>query len=226
MNDHSALHGSRSTADVVFDHLFEEIVSLRLLPGTKISEAEVARRFGVSRQPIRDAFRRLGSMNLLSIRPQRATVVRRFSLSEIQNTRFLRLAVELEVIERACTHWSEANAAALEESIDAQKAALAVSDTAQFHNLDYDFHRLICEASNLPLAFQTIESCKRHVDRLCVLSLSRDEERQDILAEHINISDALIEGDAPRARALLRQHLSRLDPVIANIHDTHSDYFQ
>ncbi|MEY1557150.1 GntR family transcriptional regulator [Yoonia sp. R2331] len=226
MNDYTVLDGTRSTADVVFDHLFEEIVSLTLLPGTKISEAEVAKRFGVSRQPIRDAFRRLGNLNLLSIRPQRATVVRRFSLAEIQNARFLRLSVELEVAERACAIWTEAKAAALAENIEAQRAALENSNTAKFHELDYGFHKLICEEAGLPLAFETIQSCKRHVDRLCVLSLSHDEEREDVLAEHIKISDALMQRDAPRTRALLRKHIGRLDPVITEIHNTHADYFQ
>ena len=226
MNEPSALQDSRSTADIVFDQLFEEIVTLALLPGAKISEAEVAKRFGVSRQPIRDAFRRLGNLNLLNIRPQRATVVRRFSMAEIENVRFLRLAVELEVIERACALWGPSQHEALLANIDRQQNAIEGSDTATFHDLDYAFHRLICEQSNQPLAFETIQSCKRHVDRLCVLSLSHDEEREDVLAEHIEIAKALKERDVTRARAVVRQHMGRLDMVIADIHNAHNDYFQ
>ena len=226
MNTRSALQESRSTADIVFDQLFEEIVTLVLLPGTKISEAEIARRFGVSRQPIRDAFRRLGNLDLLKIRPQRATVVRRFSLEEIENTRFLRCAIDLEVIERACARWDAQSAQALAENMAQQQEALQASDTVRFHDLDYDFHKLICDKANLPMAFETIKACKRQVDRLCVLSLSHDETRATILEDHFAIADALERGDVAQARALLRQHLGRLDPVIAGIHETHSDYFQ
>ena len=53
---------SKSTADEVFDKLYEDIVTLKILPGSKISETEVARRLGVSRQPTRDAFRRLHNL--------------------------------------------------------------------------------------------------------------------------------------------------------------------
>ncbi|SLN63219.1 GntR family transcriptional regulator [Pseudooctadecabacter jejudonensis] len=226
MPDRSTERDTRSTADVVFDQLYEEIASLHLLPGTKISEAEVARRFGVSRQPIRDAFRRLGDLNLLNIRPQRATVVRRFSMQEIENARFLRLAVELEVIEAACAIWDQTCTDMLRENIDAQKAALAQHDTATFHDLDYEFHLLICQASGKPLAFDTIQSCKRSVDRLCVLSMSHDEERDRVLADHLELLDALSAHDVPRARALLRHHVSRIDKVISEIHHAHSDYFQ
>ena len=226
MTTHQPIQPSRSTADVVFDQLFEEIVTLTLLPGTKISEAEVAKRFGVSRQPIRDAFRRLGNLNLLNIRPQRATVVRRFSLAEIQNTRFVRLAVELEVIGRACEIWQQEHTDLLNTNLDAQKAALSSTDTAQFHALDYEFHQMICEAAELPLAFETIQSCKRHVDRLCVLSLSDNDERDHVLADHMNIAEALADRDADRARAHVRSHAGRLDPVIADIHSAHQEYFQ
>jgi len=58
----------RTSADVVFDFLYEEISSLGLMPGTKISEAEMAAKFGVSRQPVRDAFSKLDNMNSSPLR--------------------------------------------------------------------------------------------------------------------------------------------------------------
>lgn len=226
MDNNSAVREAKSTADIVFEQLFEEIISLELLPGSKISEAEVARRFGVSRQPIRDAFRRLGNQDLLNIRPQRATMVRRFSLDEIANTRFLRLAVELEVIEQACQVWDKTHADVLAANLAEQAEALDRSDAVQFHNLDYNFHKIICEQSGQPMAFKTIIECKRKVDRLCVLSLSEDEERADLLEDHRAICDALARRSANDARILTRKHLSRLDKVIKDIHRTHNSYFQ
>ena len=60
----------RTSVDVVFEHLHDAIATLELLPGDKISEAEIAAQFGVSRQPVRDAFSRLENLDLLLIRPQ------------------------------------------------------------------------------------------------------------------------------------------------------------
>ena len=65
----------RTNADDVFDYLHEQINLLKLLPGTRISEVEIADRFDVSRQPVREAFIRLSNLGLLLVRPQRATVV-------------------------------------------------------------------------------------------------------------------------------------------------------
>lgn len=217
---------SKSTADVVFEKLHEDIVTLEILPGSKISEAEVARRFGVSRQPVRDAFRRLHNLDLIEIRPQRATVVRRFSLAEIENTRFVRLAIELEVMERACQVWDTTRADALAENLNEQENALAAGDGGLFHDLDYSFHKLICELSKLPKAFETIMACKRKVDRLCVLSLSNHESVSDVLSDHRAIADALARRDVADARTRIRLHVGRLDSTISDIHQTHTEYFQ
>ena len=100
----------RTTTDMVFDQLHQEISTLELLPGTKLSEADVAQRYGVSRQPVRDAFSRLENLDLLLIRPQRATEVRGFSLEHIAHARFVRRSVEIEVINYACSIWDEARA--------------------------------------------------------------------------------------------------------------------
>ena len=226
MRDTLVIGESKSTADVLFDKLHEEIVTLAILPGSKISEADVARRFGVSRQPARDAFRRLHNLGLLEIRPQRATVVRRFSLAEIESTRFIRLAVELEVLERACQVWDQNRADALAQNLDLQVDALATNDIGRFHSIDYTFHRLICELSGLPGATDTINTCKRKVDRLCVLSLSDNENAGVLLDDHRAIAAALADRSVQDARALLRLHISRLDRTIAEIHQTHSSYFQ
>ena len=66
----SARNERRTSVDDVFDHLHEQIVTLQLRPGDRISEAEIAAHFGVSRQPVRDAFSRLANLDLLMIRPQ------------------------------------------------------------------------------------------------------------------------------------------------------------
>ena len=215
----------RTTTDVVFDQLHEEILSLKLLPGTRISEAEVASRLGVSRQPVRDAFNRLGNLNLLKIRPQRATMVCGFSRKQIENTRFIRLAVELEVVRNACRGWDSTCADALEANLAQQRAAIGAGLISQFHLLDYDFHSLICTLGGHPLAFETVNQCKQQVDRLCVLSLTSSEEVSAVLTDHEEIARALKTGSPDEVETIFRRHLARLDDVIKDIHDEHAEYF-
>jgi len=215
----------KSTTDLVFDRLYNEIVNLDILPGSKMSEAEVSKRFGVSRQPVRDAFKRLGGLELLEIRPQRATSVRLFSIKEIENTRFLRLAVELELVELACVNWTPEFARKFRVNLDAQDEALEDGDAETLHRLDYEFHKLFCEVAGRPMAFETIEGCKRKVDRLCLLSLAHIEGGTAVIQDHKAIFEAVDSGDIAASRACTRHHLNRLNDTIAEIYETHADFF-
>lgn len=216
----------RTATDVVFDQLHEEIASLKLLPGAKLSETDIAQRFGVSRQPVRDAFSRLERLDLLLIRPQKATEVRGFSLQRIEHARFVRLAVELEVIRYACSIWDKARAEALEQNLQQQHQSLVNEQPDAFHELDYQFHKLICELGDCPMAFRTIEECKKKVDRLCVLSLDRKNEFAVLLDDHERLAKALKNGLAEDATTVARRHLARLDDTISDIHLKHSEYFE
>lgn len=216
----------RTSTDQVFASLQEDILTLKLLPGTKMSEVEVAERFGVSRQPVRDAFNRLGHLDLLRIRPQRATVVRGFSVEKIAEARFLRLAVELEVIRNACDVWdSQASEKAL-ENLDHQKAAVEAGRWDQFHALDFQFHLLICELSDCHYATNTITSCRQQTDRLCVLSFTRDKEVDSVVEQHRLLVKALEQRDKSTASDIVRAHLGRLDSVVAEIQSSHCEYFE
>ena len=216
----------RTSADVVFDFLYEQITSLGLLPGTKISEAEIASKFGVSRQPVRDAFSRLDNMDLLLIRPQKATVVKKFSLDRIASARFARLAIELEVAHRALQAWDGSLTSEFEESLSQQRAAHSKGDAEQFHKADYDFHRLMCRAANSDFAFQMIAEQKAQVDRLCVLSLTGVDSMELLIGDHQDMVDQLKNRDGEGLSATLRRHLSRLDGTVEMIHRDHASYFE
>jgi DNA-binding GntR family transcriptional regulator len=225
MRELANLYTRRTATDAVFDELRDEIVSLKLLPGAKLSESDVARRYGVSRQPVRDAFARLEHMNLLLIRPQKATEVRGFSMPHIDHARFVRVAVELEVLRHACTVWDDECVSAMDRNLQLQEQSISRDEATSFHELDYQFHKMICDLSGLPLAFETIRESKREVDRLCVLSLDRTDESAGILEDHQNLAHALKTGSAEKAVALAREHFRRLDDTIVEIHRSHPEYF-
>ena len=216
----------RTTTDEVYDALHKEIVSLEILPGTKLSETEVARRFGVSRQPVRNAFTKLGNEELLVIRPQKATEVRGFSMDRIALARLVRLSVELEITRFAVARWNADCDAQMQANLRLQEQAIDTGNLPAFHALDYDYHRLICTLSENPLAFQVTLECKQKLDRLCVLSLTKDTEAMSILDDHRDIAEGIASGDLEKAQSTIRKHLSRLDETIQFIHETHPDYFE
>jgi DNA-binding GntR family transcriptional regulator len=215
----------RTATDLVFDQLHEEIVCMRLTPGTKLSEVDTARRFGVSRQPVRDAFNRLSNLDLVVVRPQRATEVRGFSLKAIQQTRFIRMSVETEVIRRACDIWDDTCDQRLNENLDKQRLAMEADSIDDFHMHDTQFHRMICELAKCPEAIDTIALCRQKMDRLCMLSMDQTDELSELFDDHTQLTKALRQQTTDEAIAITRHHLSRLDSTIANIHENHQQYF-
>ena len=226
MQNAAEIFERRTTTDLVFEKLLDDISSLTLLPGAKLSESEIAQRFGVSRQPVRDAFNRLENLDLLLIRPQRATEVRGFSMPQIAHARFVRLAVEMEVVRHACSIWDAERADILDRNLTLQQSAVENEKPDQFHELDYQFHKLICDLGGLPMAFDTIEECKKKVDRLCILSLDRKDNFATLLDDHFKLADALKRGNLEDATSVARLHFSRLDETINDIYKSHAAYFE
>jgi DNA-binding GntR family transcriptional regulator len=216
----------RTTTDAVYETVHKEIVSLAILPGTKLSETEVAQRFGVSRQPVRNAFSKLENEDLLLIRPQKATIVRGFSIERIELARLVRMAVELEVVHRAIKMWDSECDAKLAQNLALQETAIKDGDLSAFHALDYDFHKLIYVLGGNPMAFEVMLDCKQKVDRLCLLSLEKSSEANSILKDHRDIAAGMSASSVEQAQASVRKHLSRLDQTIAFIHNKHPYYFE
>lgn len=219
------INDRRTSVDAVFDYLHEEILSLNLRPGDKISEAEIAAQFGVSRQPVRDAFSRLANEDLLLIRPQRATEVKRFSMREIKKSRFVRTAVEKEVLLCASLHCDASGAAMLDAAIAEQEEAVAAKNVEKFGLLDYEFHKSLCKIAQADFAFDVILNEKSKVDRLCMLGLSKDARMPDLVDDHRGIAAAVKNNDPERAIEIGMFHLSRLDETIERITDTNANYF-
>ena len=212
-----------SIADSVFDELHRQILRLELPPGTKLSEFDVARALGVSRQPVRDAFYRLSKLGFLTIRPQRATTVSAISERAVLQARFIRMAIELETARVACGKLTEADFLAMEAIIAQQDRAIALRDPSAFHDLDDQFHRELCERAGVGFAWETAREMKSHMDRVRYLSLSFASERA--FEEHKDILAAIRARDPDRAAQMVRLHLSRILDQIIRIRAENAAYF-
>lgn len=225
MAESAKLRDRKTNVDLVFNHLYEEISSLRMMPGDKISEAEIAAQFGVSRQPVRDAFSRLEGMDLLVIRPQRATEVKRFSLRDIAKSRFVRGAIEARVLRLAALECDGEGLKRLEACLEKQREVVAQGSVSAFAALDYEFHRTLCEIAHVDFAFEVILAEKAKVDRLCTLSMSAENRMPELLQDHQTIADMVKARDAEGAVEAGMLHLSRLDHTIQMISSSKSEYF-
>lgn len=189
--------------------LRDRIVRGELLPGTRISETELASEYAVSRQPVREAFIKLAEENLLEIRPQRGTFVRRISLPEVLAAQFVREAVEADIVRIFARDPAPETLARMEALLGEQIAAADDPDPAIFVALDETFHRVMARAIGQAPAADILEGLKIQLNRVRYLT-AREFSRQMVIEQHSAILAALRARDPDRASAVMRQHLRKI----------------
>ncbi|TYC78060.1 GntR family transcriptional regulator [Stappia sp. BW2] len=213
-----------SVADTVFEELHQQILSLDLAPGTRMSEAEVAKAFGVSRQPVRDAFYRLSQLGFLLIRPQRATVISKISEAAVLKAKFVRTALEVACMRAAIEVITDEQIDDLEELLAQQQVAVDANERQLFHSLDDIFHRRICEISGHDYVWALIREQKAHMDRVRFLSLASGA--QAALDDHYRIVSAMRLRDGQLTEAILTEHLGRIATILGRIRAENQDHFE
>lgn len=204
--------------------LRDEIVTMTLKPGDVISESDIAARYGVSRQPVREAFIRLAQQGLLMIRPKRATVVKKISPEGVRQSRFIRESIEVEIVRRLARQPGAADEV-LKGLIADQEAASAANDSRRFHTLDELFHRTMARLAGVEYAWQLIDDHKMQLDRVRYLTLGVSSSRVAI-DEHGVIAAAVTAGDVAGAEAAMRAHLARAEILLEQTIADHPDYFE
>src|SRR5919112_241624 len=109
----------------IYGQIRQDIILLRLRPGTRLSENELALRFGTSRAPVREALIRLAEEGLIEVQPQRGSFVSRISLASMQRARFVREALEIAIVRRAAERGLSSAAQ--------EKVAAALADQENVH---------------------------------------------------------------------------------------------
>ena len=200
---------------LVHRDLRQRIIRGELAPGTLLSEAEMARSFGSSRQPVREAFIKLAEEGLVEVRPQRGTLVRKISIKRVMDIRFVREAIEANVVHLLASEPEPAIIADLRAQIARQRE---VAPDAQdvFMALDETFHHTMARAIGKTYAWDVVESVKAQMDRVRYLSFA-DFPISRLIAQHEAIVDAIETRNPQAAEEAMRIHLREILKDLPNI---------
>ncbi|WP_127090766.1 GntR family transcriptional regulator [Aquabacter cavernae] len=215
---------SGSAAQKVEAELRRAIVTLALPPGTRLSEAEIAERHGVSRQPVREALIGLARTRLVEILPQRGTVVVRISVKKMMEARFVREAIETAVARRAAGGFDANARTRIDDLLDLQAKAAARGAHETFQHYDEMFHMALAEGAGCALAWEAIADIKAHMDRACHLTLKGS--MAPLVDQHRAIIAAVDAGDGDAAAEAMRQHLSEILRALPKVETEHPDLFE
>lgn len=218
--------GDGSAAKRVESALRQAIITLELLPGTRLLEQEIADRYGVSRQPVREALIWLAGAQLVEVQAQRGTVVTRLSVDRMLQARFVRETLETAVIRRGCAGFQTAARIELDDLLVLQSRVALRGDHVAFQRHDESFHAVLAEGASCPLAWHAIKDVKTHMDRVCSLTLLDAPAMQALVCQHEEIVEALDAHDADRAEAAMRHHLTEIVRALPDVVRMRPDLFE
>lgn len=216
---------AESAAASIEKDLRRAIVELDMLPGTRLSEQDIATRLGVSRQPVREAMIRLANSRLIEIRPHRGTVVARISAREMTEALFVRQSVEISVVERAAQNFDPWERKRIETLMAQQEEDAATLDHARFREHDEAYHIAIAKGAGVGIAWIAIADMKSHMDRVCNLTLQNEADMARRVREHRAIMAAIDARDAEGAKAAMATHLGSILDQLPTLETKHAGLF-
>ena len=213
-----------TTTRNIYAALRRDIVTLALLPGTKLSENELSLRFGTSRAPVREALIRLGEDGLIDVQPQRGSFVGRLSLPKIERARFVREALEIAVVRRAAELGLPAADQRRAEALLRAQGDAGLEAEA-FMDLDDGFHSGFADAIGLSGVWATIEREKTQFDRIRFLSLPQATPIDVLIAQHRAILDAVVDRDPDLAERAIRDHMAEVLKIVDSLQPRYPELF-
>jgi len=197
----------------VYDRLKKAILYMEIKPGQAIGEVEIANQFGVSRTPVRDAFKKLEADGLLEIRSHIGTYVSFIDLEQIVDTIFMRENIEKAIIKSLAENPLGAHNIRIAYVLNAQQELLDSEISGQqlaskFMELDNEFHRLMFELAGRERVWGYLQQHRHHYDRFRIFINNDDREKlTEVLKQHQNIAAFIKEKNTAGAIELFEKHV-------------------
>ncbi|WP_272027815.1 GntR family transcriptional regulator [Kocuria rosea] len=188
-----------------------------LVPGQQLNEAELSRRLGVSRGPLREAMQRLTQEGLLVSIRNRGVFVIEVTDDDVRDMYLARTAVERAAATRAIQVNAELAGERLLDVVGTMTAAVAQNDTDALTEADVEFHALLVSLAGSPRLSRMHHTLMVET-RMCITALeSRYSSHLFRLDEHRGIAEAIGRSDVECADRLLLDHMEdaigRLSPT-------------
>jgi DNA-binding GntR family transcriptional regulator len=207
---------AEALGSVVLGRLREAIIAGTLTAGRRLSEVQLAKEYGVSRTPIRDALARLQSEGLVTIYPHVGAFVRTMTVDDVDEIYQLREALESLALRLLLPLMTHVGRAQLQQTLDAMRGAVEADDHERYAELLDRFHTGIIVQSGNRMLLGVFQGLMGPIRRMRRFTLRSPGRLQESLAQHVAIADALLAGD-PACEERLARHLGDAAVVLKRI---------
>lgn len=197
----------QTVAEGLVEVLREAILNGDIPEGEQLRQDAIAKKYDVSRIPVREALRQLEAEGLIISQAHRSAVVASLSLKEVEELFEIRAALEPKLLETALPHLTEGDFARAEQTLDDYDKALEEGDVAQWGELNRTFHNSLFEKADRAQTLAIINSLGQKVDRYTRMQLQFTDGVRRAQDEHREILRLCRAGKGEDASKLLEDHI-------------------
>lgn len=213
-----------SLSDIVYDAIRSAIVTRKLPPGARVSEASLSQQLSVSKTPVREALLRLAHIGLIEPGGERRSArVISPSLSAIRNAYEIRRALEVEsariVAGRPDVDSIDQIELRAQESVDAANEG----NSAAFRNADRCFHNDIADATENPSLARLILDAHDLTWTLRMRDVPEAADLDNCAKHHLTIVESIKSSDPDAAGSAMRTHLEFIEGLVLRAYERNSD---
>lgn len=207
--------GPKSLADRAYEQIRDRLLTLNIRPGDLLHEDVLAKDLGVGRTPVREALKRLELDHLVVTYPRRGTFATRVEVTDLAFISEIRARLEPLAASRAAkvANLEDRNQLRLVktalESFDLQNASVV-----ETLHMDARVHRGIYSAAANPHLEDVLIRYDNLATRIWCMVLDRLPDLSRHVHEHLDLIDAVIDGDEARAAELARVHVDGFETAV------------
>lgn len=190
---------------LVYEKLKQEITKGTLKPGQKLVMASLAKKFGISETPIREAIRRLESDGYVTFTPHSGAMVSEINQQELSEIYLIRISLEALATRLAVPFISKEDMTWLKKKNDEMKKAVAKNRYENLTRLNKAFHLRIYKAAPYPRLYKMISDLWDAFERWPSIFSYVPERAISAIREHEKILEALETGDVDQADNLMKE---------------------
>ena len=197
----------RPARDIVFEIIRNAVLDGRLEKRERIMETTIAEELGISRTPVREAFRMLETEGLIEYYPKTGTVVKGITLEDMEYIYDLREVLEGLAVRKACVNSDEADIKRLKDILVLMEEAIKIDDNERLFKLHSDYNNIIIEASKNPRLIDYLTNLYEYIASFRKITLSENERKQISLKEHRKIVEYIEAKDEVNGESYCREHI-------------------
>jgi DNA-binding GntR family transcriptional regulator len=203
------LGGFKSIRQIVCQHIREQILSGELPPGSRLVETEIAAELGVSRTPLREAFRELESEGLIVYTRHQGVQVASLQLKDMEEIYEIRRVLEGLAARLAATRRTDQDIEAMlngpVKQMEKAHAHGRVRDIPRAHT---EFNELLYRMAGNDRLHDILHNYRQYTERSQMASMTRPGRAAEIIQEHREIAEAIQTKDPDRAQAAAEVHVA------------------